>query len=285
MHMTGALARARPLAPSSEQSVVSVVPDQAIEDFKLWAEYAFAAYQDVRYWNCEFCNKRTLGTTYVGEFYYGFPTIQGYVAMHHEYQVIVVGIRGSTADKLTSFATSTIVKKYRWPREVAQSQVHQGYFFSVKVVIKRVIAMLEPQAARYLNYRIVLTGHSLGGAQSVLMASFIAQQHSDWASRLSVYTYGQPRVGNAAFATYYQSLSIPTARVVNQHDIVPHIPTKAMGFKHQPFEIWIRPQDGVTVACPATVGKESPHCSAGVPFYKLNVLDHSHYWGISSKDA
>ncbi|KAJ1971872.1 hypothetical protein H4R35_005004 [Dimargaris xerosporica] len=226
-----------------------------------------------------------MGTTYVGEFYHGFPTIQGYVAVHHGYQAIIVGIRGSTADKLTSFATSIVVKKYRWPQDVAQSQVHKGYFFSVKAVIKRVIALLEPHVVHHLKHRIVLTGHSLGGAQCVVMASLMAQLQPEWAPRLSVYTFGQPRVGNAAFTIYYQSLNIPTARVVNQHDVVPHVPTKTMGFKHQPFEIWIRPKDGVTVACPASVGKESPHCSSGVPFYKLNVMDHSHYWGISSKEA
>lgn len=37
-------------------------------------------------------------------------------------------------------------------------------------------------------------------------------------------TFGQPRVGNAAFASYYSQLVPNTIRVTNDHDIVPHLP-------------------------------------------------------------
>ena len=37
-------------------------------------------------------------------------------------------------------------------------------------------------------------------------------------------TFGQPRIGNAAFATYYSKLVPFTTRVTNEHDMVPHLP-------------------------------------------------------------
>lgn len=37
-------------------------------------------------------------------------------------------------------------------------------------------------------------------------------------------TFGQPRIGNAAFASYYSKRVPNTIRVTNGHDIVPHLP-------------------------------------------------------------
>lgn len=37
-------------------------------------------------------------------------------------------------------------------------------------------------------------------------------------------TFGQPRIGNAAFVSYYSQVIPNTVRVTNEHDIVPHLP-------------------------------------------------------------
>ena len=41
---------------------------------------------------------------------------------------------------------------------------------------------------------------------------------------VQVMTFGQPRVGNAAFASLYSTLVPNTIRVTHEHDIVPHLP-------------------------------------------------------------
>lgn len=41
---------------------------------------------------------------------------------------------------------------------------------------------------------------------------------------VQVVTFGQPRVGNTAFASRYSKLVPNTIRVTNKHDIVPHLP-------------------------------------------------------------
>lgn len=41
---------------------------------------------------------------------------------------------------------------------------------------------------------------------------------------IQVITFGQPRVGNAVFASLYSELVPHTVRVTNDHDIVPHLP-------------------------------------------------------------
>jgi hypothetical protein len=37
-------------------------------------------------------------------------------------------------------------------------------------------------------------------------------------------TFGQPRIGNSVFATYYNNFVPKTIRVTHEHDIVPHLP-------------------------------------------------------------
>lgn len=41
---------------------------------------------------------------------------------------------------------------------------------------------------------------------------------------VQVVTFGQPRIGNTAFASRYSKLVPNTIRVTNKHDIVPHLP-------------------------------------------------------------
>lgn len=44
------------------------------------------------------------------------------------------------------------------------------------------------------------------------------------ATSVQVMTFGQPRIGNAVFASYYSEFVPNTIRITNSHDIVPHLP-------------------------------------------------------------
>ena len=69
--------------------------------------------------------------------------------------------------------------------------------------------------------RIWITGHSLGGALSVLAAARLKMQGIN----PSIYTFGQPRMGLADFRDRFNS-ELPDRlwRVINQSDIVARIP-------------------------------------------------------------
>jgi hypothetical protein len=75
---------------------------------------------------------------------------------------------------------------------------------------------------------LFITGHSLGGALAVLTA---IELHMLGFPIAQVYTFGQPRVGNAAFKKFYECNGLPgsglgarTFRLVYQEDIVPRVP-------------------------------------------------------------
>jgi hypothetical protein len=100
--------------------------------------------------------------------------------------------------------------------------------------IQAVLKLLD----RYRGSRkLTVTGHSLGGALAVLAALHIAEiyKHDPISA---VYTYGQPAVGGATFCRRYESLGIPTYRIVHGADLIPHMPPFAP-YRHVGKSFWI----------------------------------------------
>ncbi|KAK9142155.1 hypothetical protein Syun_011555 [Stephania yunnanensis] len=88
--------------------------------------------------------------------------------------------------------------------------------------------------------KIIVTGHSLGGALAVLFPSVLMlhQEESLLKSLYGVYTYGQPRVGDKTFGSYMSGQLNPVFRryfrVVYRYDLVPRVPfdDKISQFSH-----------------------------------------------------
>jgi feruloyl esterase len=82
---------------------------------------------------------------------------------------------------------------------------------------------------------VYVTGHSLGAALAALAALDLTLQQQPLKA---VYTFGQPRIGNQAFAHYLnQTLAAPLFRVVHHRDPIPHLPAQEWGFYHPPTEV------------------------------------------------
>lgn len=90
------------------------------------------------------------------------------------------------------------------------------------------------------NPRILITGHSLGGALANLTAATVARSMEEAVgkekaflkevlSSIFIHTFGQPRVGDIDFRDWYNSfndLAGNTYRHVNNHDIIPRVPPR-----------------------------------------------------------
>ncbi|MGH9277778.1 MAG: lipase family protein [Acidimicrobiales bacterium] len=97
---------------------------------------------------------------------------------------------------------------------------------------QQVFALLDKyQASGEPIARLLIAGHSLGGALCQLFALDVAL--SPYANLAPVvYTYAGPRVGNPAFARVYDEHIGVTVRVQNTYDIVPCTPPESLGYQH-----------------------------------------------------
>ncbi|KAJ0978910.1 hypothetical protein J5N97_014384 [Dioscorea zingiberensis] len=93
-------------------------------------------------------------------------------------------------------------------------------YYSIRKVLKDLVEKNK-------NAKILITGHSLGGALTILYTSLLVmQEEEDILSRISwVMTFGQPRVGDAMFGdTMLKIIGTKYIRLVYRYDIVPRIP-------------------------------------------------------------
>jgi triacylglycerol lipase len=103
-----------------------------------------------------------------------------------------------------------------WP---TGGKVHRGFGRLIRSVWESIDAALQT-VTKPLYY----TGHSMGGALATLAASLRPPR--------AVYTFGAPRIGDAAFAETLAN--VPVFNVFNPQDIVTHLPPagRFSGFTH-----------------------------------------------------
>ncbi|KAI8354197.1 lipase [Blakeslea trispora] len=248
-----------------------------IAQFKKYAGIASAAYCDAvtgsKNWSCTACGSSAPGGVVVAGFNVGADTV-GFVMRSDADKTIYLGFRGSKTASNWVTNLNTVLTDYT---AVSGTKVHQGFYNAAKSAINSYFPVIQSQLNSYPSYKVVVTGHSLGGALATFAGMELFQREKRLGpSNLSIYTIGQPRVGNPAFAYYVQGTGITVSRSVNLRDIVPHVPPANFGFLHPGYEAWTK--DGGSVQlCTNTV--ESDKCSNTiVPF--TNINDHLTYYGI-----
>ncbi|KAJ1983032.1 hypothetical protein H4R34_001516 [Dimargaris verticillata] len=163
-----------------------------------------------------------------------------------------------------------------------EARVHMGFLQSYNTVAELVVNAVSDLMRLYPEHIAVFTGHSLGGALAVLAATQFADLYMDWVHRIKVFTYGQPRIGNEAFALHFSSFHFAkVARVVRDRDLVPHIPPRFLTYRNFNHEYFINP-NGLTIACQPDQLLEVTECSAsalGNPHFRWGT-HHLIYWDV-----
>jgi len=123
----------------------------------------------------------------------------------------------------------------------ATNLVHSGFltlFRSIKPAIKSALVPVESTWDR-----IVITGHSLGGALSSLVGTWLTKKITN--KPIYIYTYGKPRVGNVQYAETVENLfGTRYWRVENTEDIIPQLPIPVMPNLKTKVSPFIYTQDG-----------------------------------------
>ena len=116
-------------------------------------------------------------------------------------------------------AESTYLVVNGWRRVFGSKSVtmcHRGFLAAFRSVQKKLFAVLDELTKDYKDngkWRVLITGHSLGGGLATLCAyELAARRHElNQRMRISIYTYGAPRVGNARFAESYKKYAATSA--------------------------------------------------------------------------
>ena len=141
-------------------------------------------------------------------------------------EVIIVAFRGTETDDISDWLTDVDMTLVDGP---LGGQVHEGFYDAladVWQVLHNELEHHDPQQRRSLW----VTGHSLGGA----LAALASARWIEMGQRISgLYTFGQPRTGDAAFRRNFNfAMKASTFRFVNDNDLITRVPPRALGFSH-----------------------------------------------------
>ncbi|KAG9289572.1 hypothetical protein G9A89_002345 [Geosiphon pyriformis] len=220
-----------------EKRTLPVRPDVE-EAFKYWVKYANAAYCNVTNWKCgQACRGITRDTKLLHWFHE--TSNKAYVAVNDEKKAVIMSFKG-TSD-IPSVITDSKARLLNYPG-VQNAKVHSGFWATYLGTRNETVGFIQKIFPQYRNYTFILTGHSLGGAIAILQLLDLVNLRVFTPRNLITFTYGQPRVGNGAFANYVDSINFPIFRIVNKNDIVPHLPpwTPVVGYRHHSPEFWIQ---------------------------------------------
>jgi triacylglycerol lipase len=139
---------------------------------------------------------------------------QGFLTTDTTQHLSVLALRGTEADDPTDVATDATAVLTKWENG---GRVHGGFAQALLAAWPRIQPLLES-----VEPILLFTGHSLGAALATLAAS----KHRP----TQLYTFGSPRVGDAAFTNTLAVVDVQ--RYVDCCDIVCRIPPESFEYRH-----------------------------------------------------
>tara|TARA_Y100000361_G_scaffold154295_1_gene179395 strand:- start:3776 stop:4477 length:702 start_codon:yes stop_codon:yes gene_type:complete len=201
----------------------------------------------------------------------GEQVIFGY---NEEYNSIFISFRGS--ENIQNWIANLQVSQIT-PYANKDISVDKGFYNLFKSLSTNIYIILDELTDKYNTNELLLTGHSLGGALTILTGFDILYNNKDYKIQ-SLITFGSPRVGNNKFVLEFESYNIYSKRVTHYYDIVPHVPEEFLGYKHISNEIWYNEQNTNYVICDDKNGNEDNNCSNSCsPLHCTSTSDHMHY--------
>lgn len=114
--------------------------------------------------------------------------------------------------------------------------VHAGFLSAWKEISSSARSGVKAALLAHPGYKFVIVGHSLGAGVATIATAYLRR---DGYSGTDLYTYGSPRVGNAAFADFVTSQAGSEFRVTHWNDATPSVPPLLLGYRHTDVEYWL----------------------------------------------
>lgn len=168
--------------------------------------------------------------TEVQAFYNPEHSAQAFCGFNQNENLIVLVYR-STQD-VTNWVNNIKFFKHEFG-DCTNCNVHLGFWETYTDLSKEVQSCAGSLRSRHPNAKILIAGHSLGGAIAALTAVDLRKQgHAvDY-----FFTYGAPRVGTPEFSAWFSQFVNPAQhwRVTHYKDMVVHTPPASFGYLHVP---------------------------------------------------
>ncbi|XP_020220717.1 lipase [Cajanus cajan] len=255
-------------------------------------QYASAVYlsdlTELFTWTCSRCDGLTKGFDIIELVVDVEHCLQAFVGVADDPHAIIIAFRGTNEHSLQNWIEDLYWKQHEinYPG-MDDAMVHRGFYMAYHNTTIRpaVLDAVERAKKFYGDIQIISIGHSMGGAMASFCGLDLTVNQNE--KNVQVMTFGQPRVGNAAFASLYSKLVPNTIRVTNDHDIVPHLPPyyyylPQKTYHHFPREVWLYNIGlgslvySVEKICDGS--GEDPTCSRSVS--GNSIVDHLAYYGV-----
>lgn len=156
----------------------------------------------------------------------GFADTTGIVALDSTAQAIVLAFRGSHSVRNWLADLAAGQQPISW---CAGCMVHDGFYSAYMDEAAQLRTTISALKRAHPSYRIVATGHSLGGALAQLAAADL-RAHG---LAVDAFTYGSPRIGNEQLSHFISTQpGGNNFRVTHADDPVPRLPLILMGYQH-----------------------------------------------------
>lgn len=174
---------------------------KCVEDGNLFKACALFSYLSYMY-----LTQKLLDTTVLKDIVYGFLETK---------TIVFIVFKGTSRFN----EVITDIKFFKTDDEFdIPGKIHTGFYETLKddipVIIQRIKSILNGR-------KLVITGHSLGGALACILHAYIQRKEPELDSELI--SLGAPRIGDKSFSKFITLTK--ASRIVNRGDIVTMIPT------------------------------------------------------------
>lgn len=245
------------------------------QQLRFFAQTSYCSVDSVTQWSCPTCKQGSLSNFKLTHKFFDANTntfgFAGLAPAAGE-NIIVFSFRGATPSAGRNWITDLNAQRMPYPG-LRGATVHKGFYNAYLSIARQVNLAAKSLLANCQGCHIYVTGHSLGAAIATLAAADLFALTPD----LTLYTFGSPRVGDLAFATYFDKIVPDTYRIVHNKDLVPHLPQRFLGFRHVSREIWYYGEAGAEFK--QCNGGEDDSCSNSVNLHvdEHSIKDHAMY--------
>lgn len=260
----------------------------------IMVEYASAVYisdmTSLFTWTCTRCRGLTEGFEVVQLIVDVESCLQSFVGVAKDPRAIIIAFRGTRGTSIQNWIEDLFWKQLDLDYPGMEgAKVHSGFYRAYHCTTIRPAILNAVKTAKevYGDLDTIVTGHSMGGAIAAFCALDLIVNHN--VPNVRVMTFGQPRIGNAVFASYYSKHLPDTIRVTHEHDIVPHLPPyfsiiPRKTYHHFPREVWLQDTSSTSNRLASYIetvcddSGEDPNCSRSV--IGNSIQDHLSYYGV-----